>query len=134
MSLDLSPLRNAVTRLSEGMERVQREPHDTQIRDGLIQRFEFTYEQCHKMIKRYLVTTSATPGEYDGADFPNIIRSANVQGLLLGDWPKWRAYRETRAKTSHTYDEDIALQVVEQIPSFLDEAGYLLDQLEERHP
>lgn len=134
MSLDLSPLRNAVARLAEGLERYQRETHDTQIRDGLIQRFEFTYEQSHKMVKRSLEARSPTPGEFDEADFPYIIRSANEQGLLLGDWPKWRGYREMRAKTSHTYDEEIALEVVSQIPAFLEEARYLLDQLAQRHP
>ncbi len=134
MSLDLSPLRNTVARLAEGLERYQRETHDTQIRDGLIQRFEFTYEQAHKMIRRSLKTRSPTPGEFDGVDFPYVIRSANEQGLLLGDWPKWRGYRDMRAKTGHTYDEEIALEVVAEIPAFLEEARYLLDQLEERHP
>ena len=45
MALDTTPLRNAVTRLREGLARYQREPHDEQLRDGLIQRFEFTYEK-----------------------------------------------------------------------------------------
>ena len=134
MGLDLTPLRNAVARLAEGLERYRRETHDTQIRDGLIQRFEFTYEQSHKMIKRSLRARSPNPGEFDGASFPHIIRSANEEGLLLGDWPKWRGYREMRGKTSHTYDEEVALEVVAEIPAFLEEARYLLDQLEQRHP
>jgi hypothetical protein len=33
---------NAVRRLSKGLARYQREAADEQIRDGLIQRFEFT--------------------------------------------------------------------------------------------
>ena len=37
-----------------------------------------------------------------------------------------------RSKTSHTYDEDIALEVVAAIPVFLAEAKYLRDQLEKR--
>lgn len=132
MSLDLSPLRNAVARLAEGLDRYQRKTDDAQIRDGLIHRFESTYEQCHKMVKRFLEAGSATPGEFDEADFAHLIRSASEQGLLLGDWPKWRSYREMRAKTSHTYDEEIALVVVAGIPDFLEEARYLLDQLEQR--
>ena len=89
-SIDLTPLSNAVTRLAEGLERYQRDISDTQIRDGLIQRFEFTYELSHKMLKRYLEAASASPGEFDKADFPYLIRSANEQGLLLSDWPHWR--------------------------------------------
>jgi hypothetical protein len=37
-----------------------------------------------------------------------------------------------RSKTSHTYDEDIALQVVGGIPAFLQESRYLLSELERR--
>jgi hypothetical protein len=44
MTLDISSLGNAVQRLREGLARYKREPSDDQIRDGLIQRFEFTYE------------------------------------------------------------------------------------------
>ena len=48
-ALDISPLVNAVARLREGLERHRREPQDEQLRDGLIQRFEFTYELSHRM-------------------------------------------------------------------------------------
>jgi len=52
--------------------------------------------------------------------------------LLLGDWVKWRRYRDIRAKTSHTYDEAIAREVVDAIPGFLKEAQYLHQQLMQR--
>jgi hypothetical protein len=61
MSLDITSLGNAVRRLREGLERHKREPTDEQLRDGLIQRFEFTYELTHKMLKRYLKETAASP-------------------------------------------------------------------------
>ena len=130
--LDIGSLEKAVDRLREGFDRYQRDITDTQIRDGLIQRFEFTYELSHKMLKRYLEATAASPDQYDTMPFPDLIRSANEQGLLLGDWPRWRAYREMRAKTSHTYDEDVALAVVAGIPDFLREAVHLRDQLRAR--
>ena len=65
--------------------------------------------------------------------FADLIRSGNEQGLLLGDWSKWRIYREMRSKTSHTYDENVAIAVVEGIPGFIEEARYLLQQLQERN-
>jgi nucleotidyltransferase substrate binding protein (TIGR01987 family) len=132
MTLDISPLTRAIQRLDEGMARYRIDVSDTQIRDGLIQRFEFTYELSHKMLKRYLESASPTPGEFDSADFSYLIRSANEQGLLLGDWPKWKQYRDMRAKTSHTYDEDIALAVVAGIPAFQQESHYLHDQIHAR--
>ncbi len=48
--LDLTPLERAIARLREGWIRYQQDITDTQIRDGLIQRFEFTYEISHKML------------------------------------------------------------------------------------
>ena len=129
--LDLTPLEKAVSRLREGWDRYQKDISDTQIRDGLIQRFEFTYEISHKMLKRFLESTSANPAEVDEMTFQDLIRSGNERGLLLGDWPKWRNYREMRGKTSHTYDEDVALKVVAVIPGFLDEATFLFQKLSE---
>ena len=131
--LDLTPLKNAVNRLAEGLTRYAKDVTDTQIRDGLIQRFEFTYEISHKMLKRYLEAVSATPAQFDAMAFADLIRSANEQSLLLGDWSAWRASREMRSKTSHTYDEDVAIEVVQAIPAFLDEARYLLAQLHQRN-
>ena len=52
--LDLSPLDRAIDRFNQGLVRYQQDISDTQIRDGLIQRFEFSYEISHKMLKRYL--------------------------------------------------------------------------------
>lgn len=130
--LDLSPLANAVDRLDEGITRYQADTSDTQIRDGLIQRFEFTYETSHKMLKRYMEMASATPEQFDGMPFQDLIRSGNVQGLLLSDWPRWRTFRDMRSKASHTYDEAKALEVVAEIPAFLREAKFLLGQLKDR--
>ena len=85
--LNITPFECAIQRLEEGWARYQQDTCDLQIRDGLIQRFEFTYESSHKMLKRYLEFVSPTPKEYDDMAFPDLIRSGNEQGLLLGDWP-----------------------------------------------
>lgn len=130
--LDLSALAKAINRLDEGIARYQADTSDTQIRDGLIQRFEITYEISHKMLKRYLEMASATPEQFDGMPFQDVIRSGNEQGLLLSDWPRWRTFRDMRSKTSHTYDEAKALEVVAEIPAFLQEARFLCDQLKAR--
>ncbi|MFT7401019.1 MAG: nucleotidyltransferase substrate binding protein (TIGR01987 family) [Hydrogenophaga sp.] len=132
IALDLRSLVNAIDRLREGLARYQQDITDTQIRDGLIQRFEFTYEVSHKMLKRYLEMASATPEQFDSMPFADVIRTGNEQGLLLSDWLRWRQFRDMRSKTSHTYDEAIALHVVADIPAFLAEAVYLCDQLKAR--
>ena len=130
--LDITPLKNAVLRLDEGLVRYEWDISDLQIRDGLIQRFEFTYELSHKMLKRYLEQTSPNPAELDGMSFQDLIRTGNEKGLLLGNWTDWRRYREMRSRTSHTYDENTAIQVVSGIPQFLEEAKYLVQSLQKR--
>ena len=64
--------------------------------------------------------------------FQDQIRTANEQGLLLGEWPEWRGYRTMRGMTSHAYGEAIAVSVVSHIPDFLDEVKYLRDRLRDR--
>ncbi len=132
MTLDLTSFEKAITRLEEGLVRYEQDITDTQIRDGLIQRFEFTYELSHKMLKRYMEQASATPEAYDSMPFADLIRSGNEQGLLLGDWPRWKVHREMRAKASHTDDEQQSLEVVASIPDMLAEARFLCDRLKLR--
>ena len=63
--------------------------------------------------------------------FQDLIRTANEQDLLLGSWPDWRTYRDMRARTSNTYSEEVALDVVAGIPRFLEEASHLAKRLAE---
>lgn len=133
MILELSPFDNAILRLDEGIQRYQQDITDIQIRDGLIQRFEFTYEMSHKMLKRFLESTSPNPASIDELTFQDLIRTGNEQGLLLSDWAHWKKYREMRSRTSHTDDEAVALQVVADIPAFLKEAQFLNVQLHARN-
>lgn len=131
--LYLAPLENALARLEEGYLRYQTDLSDIQIRDGLVQRYKFAYEISHKMLKRYLEVNSPNPEIFDSMAFSDLIRSANEQGLLLSDWTQWKTYREMRAKTSHTYEEAVALEVVSVIPTFIAEAKALLFELLKRN-
>lgn len=132
MSLDITSLERAIARLEEGRNAYDADQANTLIRDGYIQRFEFTYELSHKMLKRYLEATSPSPSKIDFMSFQDLIRLGSEQELLLSDWSKWRDYRTMRSKTSHTYDEEVALEVVAVIPNFLQEAAYLHEQLAQR--
>ena len=131
--LDFTSLRSALSRLAEGYKRYQSDVSDIQIRDGLIQRYEFTYEISHKMLKRHLEMTSANPEAFDALPFADLIRTANEQSLLKSDWSAWKIFREMRTKTTHTYDEDIAQTVVKIIPAFIDEIEFLVRQFDQRY-
>jgi nucleotidyltransferase substrate binding protein (TIGR01987 family) len=105
---------------------------DEQLRDGLIQRFEFTYELGHRMLRRYLKETAASPDEVERMPFADLIRTGAAQGLLPSGWPERRRFREMRARTSHTYDANAAGLVVAAIPGFLEEAEHLYAELHRR--
>ncbi|MBS0642525.1 MAG: nucleotidyltransferase substrate binding protein [Proteobacteria bacterium] len=132
MPLDIAPFVRAIDRLAEGLARHQREPHDEQVRDGLIQRFEYTYELSHRMLRRFIRETAASPETVDQMAFQDLIRTANQQGLLRSDWPAWHRYRDLCARTSHAYQPAAAEAVAAAIPGFLLEARHLCDELQRR--
>ena len=129
MSVDLSLLHRAIERLDEGLARHRTDPDDAQLRDGLIQRFEFTYDLAHKTLRRVIEERSAGASEIDSLSFPGLIRTASEQGLLEMGWPRWKRYRDKRNITSHTYDEEKAKDVVLTIPDFLSEIRQLAKRL-----
>jgi nucleotidyltransferase substrate binding protein (TIGR01987 family) len=133
MSLDFSSLENAIKRLKEGLDAITTNPDNDLYRDAVIQRFEFTYELSHKMLKRYLEEVSANPQEIDDMSFQDLIRTGNEKSLLLSGWDKWRDYRRARSITSHTYDEEKAMEVISVIPTFYDEAMFLIQKLNDEN-
>jgi nucleotidyltransferase substrate binding protein (TIGR01987 family) len=134
MPLDATPLENAVQRLREGLARHRSEPNDEQLRDGLIQRFEFTYELSHRILRRYLQEILPSPDAAAQMTFAELVRAGNEQGLLREEWPAWRHFRDIRTRTTHTYDAKTASEVVGEIPAFIEEAEYLCAQLRQRLP
>jgi nucleotidyltransferase substrate binding protein (TIGR01987 family) len=128
----LHSLERLINLLQEGYTRHYSTKEDLQIRDGLILRYKYLYEKSHKMLKRYLEMTAPNPDIYNSMSFADLIRSGNEQALLRSDWTKWRVYREIRAKTSHTYDESTAIEVLSVVADFILEAQYLLGGLRKR--
>lgn len=138
MSLDFSSLQNAISQLDKSLKYASspmaKSDSDLfeQLRNSVIQCFEFTYELSHKMLKRYLEETASSPEEIDLGTFQNLIRTGNEKGILRSDWLRWRIYRQARTDSSHTYDGHKAEAVYSIVPDFLEEARYLYEQLVER--
>ena len=130
--LDLTSFANAVDRLTEGKTAFESDRNNPLYRDAMIQRFEFTYEMSHKMLKRFLEMTSASPQAVDAMAFQDLIRTGSEQGLLKSGWPDWKAFRTARASTSHGYDEAKANEVASIVPAFLEESRFLLGELQKR--
>ncbi|MBI1921802.1 MAG: nucleotidyltransferase substrate binding protein [Geobacter sp.] len=133
-ALVFQSLDKAVAQLDAGLRESLSAPENELLRDGVIQRFENTYELAWKMLKCYFEATLPNPEEVDGMSFQTLIRTGSEQGLLLSGWDEWVRYRKARGTTSRTYDEDKAREVYRIIPEFLHEARYLLDKLSEKMP
>ncbi|GBR74091.1 putative nucleotidyltransferases [Candidatus Termititenax aidoneus] len=130
--LDLSSFAKAVKTLKEALAEHAKDKTNLFVRDSVIQRFEYTYELSHKMLKRFLLYSEFSGQDIAEMVFSNIIRTANEKGLLLNNLEKWEEYRKIRNMTSHTYDEIKAKLVVAIVPEFLQEAVFLLEQLQQR--
>ena len=130
-TLDISALKNAENRLNEMLARYKKEANDEAVRDSVIQRFEFTYSIALKTLRKYFIERAFILEEVNQMSFNEMIRTASQLNLIKSNLEKWTIYREMRNMTSHTYDEEIALQVVSIIPDFSDEITYLLTKLKE---
>jgi nucleotidyltransferase substrate binding protein (TIGR01987 family) len=132
IQLDLSSLDKVLRLLSEALQAYALDASNSLYRDASIQRFEFSYELSHKMLKRYLELAAPNPVAIDELAFPDLIRTASEQGLLRNGWDKWKDYRKARSITSHTYDESTAIEVMQIVPDFLLEGQALLAELKKR--
>ena len=65
MTLILTPLENAINSLNIAFVEYQKDNSNEFVRDSVIQRFEYTYELCIKMLKRYLELNASSKGEVD---------------------------------------------------------------------
>ena len=133
MSLDLSSLEKALTSLDRAIKRSQAAPGDEELRDSVIQRFEYTYELSWKMLKRQLEADAPSPEAIDALGFKDLVREGAVSGLIA-DPEAWFAYREQRNITSHTYDEKKAEQVYRAALRFYGDALALFGELKKRNP
>lgn len=97
------------------------------IKAGVIQNFEFTYEQCWKLMQRW-IKINISPESSEPRTKKDLFRLA-AKNNLIKDPLKWFDYLEARNNSAHTYDEDIANEVLDTARTIIDDAKYLLKQL-----
>ena len=134
MPFDLTPLENAVRQLAAGLAISRGDPANELLRDGVIQRFGYTYELSHRTLRRYLMATEPSPAGPEDLTFPSLIRLGSERGLLIGGWDAWREFRKARGTTSHAYDGVKAAEIFLVIPDFLIEAQALLSAMRRSPP
>lgn len=93
-------------------------------RDGVIQRFEYTFELAWKVIQQYAMEEGlevASPRE--------AFRTAADLGLIKEPAP-WFEFLKDRNRTTHLYDEKEAKDVISHLPSFICATESLLASLQ----
>ena len=98
------------------------------VRAGVIQNFEVAYEQCGKMMKRWLEENMGRT-YVDGVTRRELFRIA-AESHLITDVEQWMDYHTERNQTSHTYDEETAQSVFEETTRFAHDARQFLRTLE----
>ncbi len=103
-----------------------------QFRAATVQAYEYTYELACKMVLRQLEQIVPVPAELREMAFMDLMRSAHEAGLLR-EAPPFKIYREMRNITSHTYDAEVAEEILSVLDNFIRDARFLLQQLAERN-
>lgn len=116
---------SAYDRLCEAAEAYHRDTGNSIIRDGMIQRFEFTVELSWKTLKAVLEDQGVI-----GADTPKAaFREAYAANLIVNEEP-WLLMLLDRNLTSHVYREDVATAIATRILNgYLDAFGGLIHTL-----
>lgn len=100
--LALQSYENALARLHEALALDE----TGIVRDALIQRFEFTFEMGWKAMYRWLRARGAEVNEEAFAVLPRAFANG-----LIADEAAWSETRQKRNLTSHTYREQMAVEV-----------------------
>lgn len=96
--------------LEQAIEKYKTEGLSELEEQGLIQRFEFTHELAWKVLKDYFEYQGNT--EITGSR--DATREAFQQGLI-SEGEGWMAMIKSRNQSSHTYNTQIAKEVVQSI-------------------
>lgn len=99
----LSHFERALARLHEALV----EPESSFLRDAVIQRFEFTFEAAWKAMYRWLRARGVDVDEDAYSVIPE-----SFKRRLITDAKAWGDMRKYRNQTSHTYNENLAIEVV----------------------
>ena len=82
------------------------------VRDGVIQRFEFSVELARKTVREYLIDEGIAE-----INTPKSVMKAAFAANLVDDEDGWIGILNDRNTTSHIYDEDEADKIFERIRS-----------------
>lgn len=106
----LSTFKNAIARMAEVIAITKQRALNPFERDSLIKRFEFSYEMAWKLMMSYEKENGIT-GLVGSKD---VVRQAYSMSLI-DNGEAWLEMIDARNKTSHIYDEEMAVDVIDEI-------------------
>lgn len=119
--IKLDDLESALKSLKKGVEKAK----DDLDRDGIIQRFEFTFELLWKVIQEYAKykgIESASPRDaFRVANDLKLINNPNV----------WFEFLKDRNLTTHLYSEADAIKISSHIPNFIKETEKVISKIKD---
>ena len=125
--IKLNNYKNALSRLHEAIEE-ERASKSLAVRDGAIQRFEFTSELAWKTLREYLLSE----GVADINSPKKVMREA-YNNDLIENTEGWLCILDDRNLTSHVYDDEDAADIYNRIMTehikLFDELEKVLDRL-----
>ena len=105
--LNINPLENVLTRLNESLQFDLSQPL---VVDACIQRFEFCIELTWKTLKKSLAIEGIE------ANTPRECIQQAYSIHWINDESEWLSMLKDRNLTSHTYKEDLALEIYHRLP------------------
>ncbi len=121
--VNLTPLAKAILSLED----ILKQEMNPYIRDGVIQRFEYTFELLWKSLQRHLKDSGVTTGS------PKEVFRAALQSSLIESVDEWFEFLKSRNLTVHSYNEGVAEEVYQQAKRFPFYARKVLSLLEKAH-
>ncbi len=116
----------ALARLQEGSNKYDGE--DDLSRDGLIQRFEFTFEMAWKTLKILFENEGL-----EGLNSPKTVLREAFSAGLIKDEELWLAMLKDRNSTVHIYSEELAIEICNNIQqSYIKELHMLAEKIQIR--
>lgn len=105
-----SNFRKALSKLGEAVSHENTNKLTELEKEGLIQRFEYTYELAWKTLQDLLIKNG-----YLEIVGPNPVIEQAFQDGLIKNSLVWKKMKKSRELTSHTYNSETAEEIVENI-------------------
>lgn len=125
-NIKVNNFKNALSRLKEGIAKYN--GTDDLLRDGVIQRFEFTFELAWKTLKAVFEDEGLI-----GLNSPKTVLREAFAAELIKEDELWLAMLKDRNSTAHIYNEQLAIEICHNIQEkYIMALAKLLENIEKR--